>query len=67
MAFFLSSYPSKISTCLKLLYFGVALNRKYGLDENTVDFIGHALALYRDDSYLDQPALEFVKRVKVNM
>ncbi|KAI5061877.1 hypothetical protein GOP47_0023091 [Adiantum capillus-veneris] len=38
---------------------------KYGLDENTVDFIGHALALYRDDSYLDQPALEFVKKVKL--
>ncbi|KAH7437732.1 hypothetical protein KP509_05G086400 [Ceratopteris richardii] len=38
---------------------------KYGLDENTVDFIGHALALYRDDAYLDRPALEFVKRVKL--
>ncbi|MCO5558782.1 hypothetical protein L7F22_012369 [Adiantum nelumboides] len=38
---------------------------KYGLDDNTVDFIGHALALYRDDAYLDQPALEFVKRVKL--
>ncbi|KAI5064185.1 hypothetical protein GOP47_0021252 [Adiantum capillus-veneris] len=38
---------------------------KYGLDANTVDFIGHALALYRDDAYLDQPALEFVKRVKL--
>eukprot|EP00250_Pteridium_aquilinum_P015211 c22450_g1_i1 orf=1-714(-) len=38
---------------------------KYGLDANTVDFIGHALALYRDDAYLDEPALEFVKRVKV--
>jgi RAB protein geranylgeranyltransferase component A len=22
---------------------------KYGLDQNTIDFIGHALALYRDD------------------
>lgn len=22
---------------------------KFGLDQNTVDFIGHALALYRDD------------------
>ncbi|GJT73055.1 retrotransposon-related protein [Tanacetum coccineum] len=25
---------------------------KYGLDDNTVDFIGHALALHRDDRYL---------------
>ncbi|CAK9169183.1 unnamed protein product [Ilex paraguariensis] len=38
---------------------------KYGLDDNTVDFIGHALALHRDDSYLDQPAIDFVKRVKL--
>lgn len=38
---------------------------KFGLDENTVDFIGHALALYRDDAYLDEPALEFVKKVKL--
>lgn len=38
---------------------------KYGLDDNTVDFIGHALALYRDDRYLCEPALETVKRIKL--
>ncbi|GMP78912.1 hypothetical protein CsSME_00034670 [Camellia sinensis var. sinensis] len=38
---------------------------KYGLDDNTVDFIGHALALHRDDHYLDEPALDTVKRMKV--
>ncbi|KAL5722083.1 hypothetical protein ACHQM5_005647 [Ranunculus cassubicifolius] len=38
---------------------------KYGLDDNTVDFIGHALALHIDDSYLDQPAHDFVKRMKL--
>ncbi|XP_057492364.1 guanosine nucleotide diphosphate dissociation inhibitor At5g09550 [Actinidia eriantha] len=38
---------------------------KYGLDDDTVDFIGHALALHKDDSYLDQPAMDFVKRVKL--
>ncbi|KAJ6733768.1 RAB GDP-DISSOCIATION INHIBITOR [Salix koriyanagi] len=37
---------------------------KYGLEDDTVDFIGHALALHLDDSYLDQPALDFVKRMK---
>lgn len=26
--------------------------KKYGLDANTCDFVGHALALYRDDNYL---------------
>ncbi|OVA10809.1 Rab GDI protein [Macleaya cordata] len=41
------------------------LIQKYGLDDNTVDFIGHALALHRDDSYLDEPGLEFVKRIKL--
>ncbi|XP_021662490.2 guanosine nucleotide diphosphate dissociation inhibitor At5g09550 [Hevea brasiliensis] len=38
---------------------------KYGLDDNTVDFIGHALALYLDENYLDEPALDFVKRMKL--
>ncbi|KAF7130016.1 hypothetical protein RHSIM_Rhsim10G0172500 [Rhododendron simsii] len=38
---------------------------KYGLEDDTVDFIGHALALHKDDSYLDQPATDFVKRVKL--
>ncbi|KAF4352494.1 hypothetical protein G4B88_013324 [Cannabis sativa] len=38
---------------------------KYGLDDNTVDFIGHALALQRDDRYLNEPALDTVKRMKL--
>lgn len=39
--------------------------RKYGLDDNTIDFIGHALALHRDDRYLNEPAYDTVKRMKV--
>jgi len=38
---------------------------KFGLDSNTADFTGHALALYRDDSYLSQPFLETVERIKL--
>ncbi|VFQ68431.1 unnamed protein product [Cuscuta campestris] len=38
---------------------------KYELEEDTIDFIGHALALQPDDAYLDQPAMEFVKKVKL--
>ncbi|XP_022889015.1 guanosine nucleotide diphosphate dissociation inhibitor At5g09550-like [Olea europaea var. sylvestris] len=38
---------------------------KYGLDANTMDFIGHALALHRDDRYLEEPALDTVKRMKL--
>ena len=39
--------------------------KKFGLDANTCDFVGHALALYRDDTYLKRPALETVKRIKL--
>ena len=28
------------------------LYEKHGLDQNTMDFTGHALALYRDDEYV---------------
>ncbi|XP_024980358.1 guanosine nucleotide diphosphate dissociation inhibitor At5g09550-like [Cynara cardunculus var. scolymus] len=38
---------------------------KYGLEDDTIDFISHALALYTDDNYLDQPAMDFVKRIKL--
>lgn len=27
--------------------------KKYKLEENTIDFLGHAVALYRDDDYLE--------------
>ena len=40
---------------------------KYGLSDDTVDFVGHALALHRDDRYLDEPALDTVKRMKVSL
>ncbi|KMZ63557.1 Rab-GDP dissociation inhibitor [Zostera marina] len=38
---------------------------KYGLADNTIEFIGHSLALHRDDFYLDEPALDTVKRIKL--
>lgn len=38
---------------------------KFGLDNNTADFTGHALALYRDDLYLKLPYLETIKRIKL--
>ncbi|KAH9657767.1 Guanosine nucleotide diphosphate dissociation inhibitor [Citrus sinensis] len=37
---------------------------KYGLEDDTIDFIGHALALHINDSYLEEPAMDFVKRIK---
>ena len=41
------------------------LFKEYGLDPNTVDFIGHALALQTDDSFMDQPARKMVMAVKL--
>merc|ERR1719402_421855 len=41
------------------------LYKKYSLDPNTADFTGHALALYRDDSYRVKPCMESIKRIKL--
>eukprot|EP00051_Salpingoeca_urceolata_P026419 m.477241 g.477241 ORF g.477241 m.477241 type:complete len:445 (+) comp20789_c0_seq1:152-1486(+) len=38
---------------------------KFGLDRNTADFTGHALALYRDDDYLAKPLIETIGRIKL--
>ena len=45
----------------------ISFFRKYGLDDNTIDFIGHAVALYKEDSYLSEPAIETVKRMKASI
>mmetsp|Transcript_8318 Transcript_8318/g.30693 ORF Transcript_8318/g.30693 Transcript_8318/m.30693 type:complete len:442 (+) Transcript_8318:45-1370(+) len=42
-----------------------AVYEKFGLDPNTIDFIGHALALHRDDSYMNQPALPTVQKIRL--
>ena len=36
---------------------------KFGLEAGTKDFIGHAMALYLDDAYLNLPAREAVERI----
>lgn len=41
------------------------LFKKFTLDDNTKDFTGHALALFRDDNYLNQPCSELIRRVKL--
>mmetsp|Transcript_42011 Transcript_42011/g.108901 ORF Transcript_42011/g.108901 Transcript_42011/m.108901 type:complete len:443 (+) Transcript_42011:146-1474(+) len=38
---------------------------KYGLQPETIDFIGHAIALHREDSYMDQPALPTINKIKL--
>ncbi|EME31191.1 Rab GDP-dissociation inhibitor isoform 2 [Galdieria sulphuraria] len=37
----------------------------FGLRQETIDFIGHALALYKDDSYLELPALPTIERIQL--
>jgi len=41
------------------------LYEKFGLDRNTQDFTGHALALYLDDDYLNYPAAQTIQRIKL--
>jgi Rab GDP dissociation inhibitor len=36
-----------------------------GLEPDTMEFLGHAVALYRDEAYLDIPAPEFIHRVQL--
>ncbi|GAM18823.1 hypothetical protein SAMD00019534_019980 [Acytostelium subglobosum LB1] len=38
---------------------------KFGLKEDTIDFIGHSLALHLNDEYLEKPALDTVLKIKL--
>jgi Rab GDP dissociation inhibitor len=42
-----------------------AVYDKFGLEKDTMDFLGHACALHRDDTYLDRPAIETVRRIRL--
>merc|ERR1712100_551037 len=39
--------------------------KEFGLDAGTIDFLGHAVALYRDDAYLKEPAVKCIERVQM--
>uniref|UniRef100_A0A7S0SQR4 Guanosine nucleotide diphosphate dissociation inhibitor n=1 Tax=Mantoniella antarctica TaxID=81844 RepID=A0A7S0SQR4_9CHLO len=41
------------------------LYAKFGLEANTMDFIGHSLALQSDEAYLDRPARPMINAVKL--
>jgi len=38
---------------------------KYGLEENSIDFLGHAVALNTSDQYLFEPAIESIKKMQL--
>lgn len=41
------------------------LYAQFGLDIMTIDFIGHAIALHRDDGYMTRPAASTVAKIKL--
>ena len=41
--------------------------KKFSLEENTIDFLGHAVALQNDDDFLNQPAVETLKKMQLYM
>lgn len=43
------------------------LVKKFDLEPNTIDFIGHAVALYTSDDFLARPAIETIEKIKLYM
>jgi Rab GDP dissociation inhibitor len=39
------------------------LYKKHGLENNTIDFIGHALALHTNDKYLNEAAVGTLEKI----
>lgn len=39
----------------------------FNLQENTIDFVGHAVALYTNDNYLDEPMGKTMEKIKLYM
>ena len=43
------------------------LLHKFKLQPNTIDFIGHAIALYQNDEYITKPAVEMINKIRLYM
>jgi len=39
--------------------------KHFGLSADTIDFVGHAMALQCNDAYLDQPAFEILNKIRL--
>ena len=39
------------------------LAKTYGIEPNTIDFLGHAIALYTDDSFLKRNCIEVIHKI----
>lgn len=42
-----------------------AAYEKFGVDQNTTDFTGHAICLYLNDEYMNTPAVDAIRRIKL--
>lgn len=43
------------------------LVKKFDLEPNTIDFVGHAVALHTNDDFLSRPAIETIEKIKLYM
>jgi Rab GDP dissociation inhibitor len=41
------------------------LFKKFSLEPNTIDFVGHATALYFNDDYLSKPTIQLIDRIRL--
>ena len=44
-----------------------ALFAKFKFQPNTIDFVGHAIALFQNDEYLEKPAVETINKIRLYM
>ena len=41
--------------------------KKFKLESNTIDFIGHAVAMHINDDYLEEPAIHTIEKIRLYM
>ena len=39
--------------------------KKFKLEDNTIDFLGHSVALFTTDEYLNEPAIDTLKKINL--
>ncbi|XP_002130815.2 rab GDP dissociation inhibitor alpha-like [Ciona intestinalis] len=39
--------------------------KKFGLDKNTIDFVGHAMALHRTEEFMAAPCMDTIQRIQL--
>jgi Rab GDP dissociation inhibitor len=39
--------------------------KHYGIEDSTIDFLGHAVALHYQDNYLHEPAIDTIQKMQL--